>query len=187
LEAGGSTAGGKWIELAYQVATENYIEGGNNRVILATDGDFNVGPSSDAELGAGHSVTALYEIIPVGADEAIRSTPELKYQETELSAEAEQTNELMTVKLRYKQPDGDESILMVHPVLDESISLDQSSDDLRFAAAVAEFGLLLRDSPFKGDATYAQVLELAQGSKGQDEQGYRAEFIRLVEPADLLQ
>ena len=293
LEAGGSTAGGEGIELAYQVARENYIEGGNNRVILATDGDFNVGPSSDAELvrlieqkrdegvfltilgfgtgnykdskmeqladkgngnyayldsireakkvlvselagtlltiakdvkiqiefnpakvkayrligyenrmlakedfsddtkdagelGAGHSVTALYEIIPVGADEAIRSTPELKYQETELSDEAEQTDELMTVKLRYKQPDGDESILMVHPVLDESISLDQSSDDLRFAAAVAEFGLLLRDSPFKGDATYAQVLELAQGSKGQDEEGYRAEFIRLVETAELL-
>ena len=92
----------------------------------------------------------------------------------------------MTVKLRYKQPDGDESILMVHPVLDESISLDQSSDGLRFAAAVAEFGLLLRDSPFKGDATYAQVLELARGSKGQDEEGYRAEFIRLVETAELL-
>ena len=92
----------------------------------------------------------------------------------------------MTVKLRYKQPDGDESILMVHPVLDESISLDQSSDDLRFAAAVAEFGLLLRDSPFKGEATYAQVLELAQGSKGRDEEGYRAEFIRLVETAELL-
>lgn len=293
LEAGGSTAGGQGIELAYQVARENFIVEGNNRVILATDGDFNVGPSSDAELvrlieqkreegifltilgfgtgnykdskmeqladkgngnyayldnireakkvlvselagtlltiakdvkiqiefnpvkvkayrligyenrllakedfaddtkdagelGAGHSVTALYEIIPVDADEATRPTPELKYQETELSTEAEQTNEMMTVKLRYKQPDGDESILMVHPVLDESISLDQTSDNFRFSAAVAEFGLLLRDSEFKGDATYEQCLELAQGSKGPDEAGYRAEFIRLVETVQLL-
>ncbi len=293
LEAGGSTAGGEGIALAYQMARENFIEGGNNRVILATDGDFNVGPSSDAELvrlieqkrdegifltilgfgtgnykdskmeqladkgngnyayldnireakkvlvselagtlltiakdvkiqiefnpakvkayrligyenrilakedfaddtkdagelGAGHSVTALYEIIPVGADEATRPTPELKYQETDLSAEAEQTNELMTVKLRYKRPDGDESILMVQPVLDESISLDQASDNFKFSAAVAEFGLLLRDSQFKGEATYGQVLELAKGSKGEDETGYRAEFIRLVETVELL-
>jgi Ca-activated chloride channel family protein len=294
LEAGGSTAGGEGIELAYQMAKENFIEGGNNRVILATDGDFNVGPSSDAELvrlieekrdegifltilgfgtgnykdskmeqladkgngnyayldnireakkvlvselagtlltiakdvkiqiefnpakvkayrligyenrmlakedfaddtkdagelGAGHTVTALYELIPVDADEATRPTPELKYQETDLSAEAEQTNELMTVKLRYKRPDEDESILMVQPVLDESISLEQSSDNFKFSAAVAEFGLLLRDSQFKGDATYGQVLELAKAAKGQDEAGYRAEFIRLVETVDLLE
>jgi len=294
LQAGGSTAGGQGIELAYQIAKENFIEGGNNRVILATDGDFNVGPSSDGELvrlieqkreegvfltilgfgtgnykdskmeqladkgngnyayldnireakkvlvselggtlftiakdvkiqiefnpakvkayrligyenrllakedfaddtkdagelGAGHAVTALYELIPIGADETTRPTPELKYQDTELSDEAERTDELMTVKLRYKQPDGDESILIVHPVLDESIDFDQSSDNFKFAAAVAEFGLLLRGSEFKGDATYDQVLELAQESKGQDETGYRAEFIRLVETAELLE
>jgi Ca-activated chloride channel family protein len=72
-------------------------------------------------------------------------------------------------------------------VLDESIALDQSSDDFRFAAAVAEFGLLLRDSPFKADGTYAQVLELAKGSQGQDDAGYRAEFIRLVETVDLME
>jgi len=294
LEAGGSTAGGQGIVLAYQVAQENFINGGNNRVILATDGDFNVGPSSDAELvrlieekrdegifltilgfgtgnykdskmeqladkgngnyayldnireakkvlvselagtlltiakdvkiqiefnpakvrayrligyenrilakedfaddtkdagelGAGHTVTALYEIIPIDADEATRPTPELKYQETDLSAEAEQTNELMTVKLRYKQPDGNQSILMVQPVLDESVSFAEASDNFTFSAAVAEFGLLLRDSQFKGDATYDQVLELAKASKGQDEAGYRAEFIRLVETVELLQ
>ncbi|MBN1993225.1 MAG: VWA domain-containing protein [Anaerolineae bacterium] len=294
LEAGGSTAGGQGIQLAYQVAQENLIPGGNNRVILATDGDFNVGPSSDAELvrmieekrdegifltvlglgtgnykdskmeqladkgngnyayidnireakkvlvsemagtlltiakdvklqiefnpakvkayrligyenrmlakedfaddtkdagelGAGHSVTALYEIIPAGADEAVRPTPELKYQESQLSEEAAQSNELMTVKLRYKLPHGEQSILLAQPVLDEAVPPEQASDNFKFAAAVAEFGLLLRDSQFKGDATYAQVLALAKAAKGQDETGYRAEFIRLVETAELLQ
>ena len=293
LEAGGSTAGGEGIELAYQVAKDHFIEGGNNRVILATDGDFNVGPSSDGELvrlieekrgegnfltvlgfgtgnykdskmeqladkgngnyayidnireakkvlvsemagtlltiakdvkiqvefnpakvkayrligyenrllakedfdddtkdagelGAGHSVTALYEIIPSDADEALRPTPELKYQESTLSDEAELTNELMTVKFRYKKPDGTESILMGHPVLDESLSLDQTSDNFKFSASVAEFGMLLRDSQFKGDATFAEAIELAKESKGTDDAGYRAEFIRLVETADLL-
>ena len=293
LEAGGSTAGGEGIQLAYQIAQENFIPGGNNRVILATDGDFNVGPSSDSELvrmieekrengifltvlgfgsgnykdskmeqladkgngnyayidnireakkvlvsemagtlltiakdvkiqvefnpakvkayrligyenrllakedfnddtkdagelGAGHSVTALYEIIPAGADEALRPTPELKYQESNLSPDAELTNELLTVKFRYKQPDGAESMLMIHPVLDEALALDQTSNNFRFSAAVAEFGMLLRDSQFKGDATFTDVTELAKGSKGDDEAGYRAEFIRMVETADLL-
>jgi Ca-activated chloride channel family protein len=293
LEAGGSTAGGEGIELAYQVAAENFIEGGNNRVILATDGDFNVGPSSDAELirlieekredgifltvlgfgtgnykdskmeqladkgngnyayldsireanrvlvsemagtlltiakdvkiqiefnpakvqayrligyenrvlakedfeddtkdagelGAGTAVTFLYEIIPAGADEALRPTPELKYQDTEVSEEAQQSDELLTLKLRYKQPDGDESILMAYPVLDEALPLDQTSDNFRFSAAVAEFGMLLRDSAFKGDATYADVRELARSAMGEDETGYRLEFLQLVETAELL-
>ncbi len=293
LEAGGSTAGSEGIQLAYELAGENYIEGGNNRVILATDGDFNVGPSSDAELvrmieekreegifltvlgfgtgnykdakmeqladkgngnyayidnireakkvlvsemagtlltiakdvkiqvefnpakvqayrligyenrllakedfdddtkdagelGAGHSVTALYEIIPAGADEELRPTPELKYQESNISEEALAGNELMNVKFRYKKPDGEESILMVHPVLEETVSEEQVSDNFKFSAAVAAFGMLLRDSQFKGDATFDQVLQLAQESKGVDEAGYRAEFIRMVETAELL-
>jgi Ca-activated chloride channel family protein len=254
LEAGGSTAGGQGIELAYRIAAENFIEGGNNRVILATDGDFNVGPSSDAalirlieekreqgiflsvlgfgsgnlkdskmeqladkgngnyyyidsireakkvlakedfaddtkdagELGAGTAVTFLYEIIPAGADEAVRATPELKYQDTEVSDEAVLSNELLTVSLRYKLPDGDESTLITQPVLDESIPLDQTSDNFRFAAAVAEFGMLLRDSAFKGDATYQDVGELAQGSLGDDEAGFRFEFLKMVETAELL-
>jgi len=105
--------------------------GYENRILAKED--FADDTKDAGELGAGHSVTALYEIIPVEADEATRPTPELKYQETDLSAEAEQTNELMTVKLRYKRPDEDESILMVHPVLDESISFDQASDNFKFS------------------------------------------------------
>lgn len=97
-------------------------------------------------------MTALYEIISVGADEATRPTVELKYQDTELSDQAQQTDELMTVKPRYRQRDADESILMVRPVLDDSAALDEASDDFKFSAAVAEFGLLVRDSQFKGDA-----------------------------------
>lgn len=293
LEAGGSTAGGEGIELAYQVAADNFIDGGNNRIILATDGDFNVGPSSDAELirlieekreegifltvlgfgtgnykdskmeqladkgngnyayldsireankvlvsemagtlltiakdvkiqiefnpakvqayrligyenrllakedfdddtkdagelGAGTAVTFLYEIIPAGADEALRPTPELKYQDTEVSEDAQQTNELLTLKLRYKEPDGEESILMSYPVLDEALPPDQTSDNFRFSAAVAEFAMLLRDSAFKGDATYDTVRDLARSAMGEDETGYRLEFLQLVESAKLL-
>lgn len=294
LEAGGSTAGGAGIQLAYKVAKEHFLEGGNNRVILATDGDFNIGVSSDAdlvrlieekrdegifltilgfgmgnykdskmekladkgngnyayidnireakkvlvsqlagtlltiakdvkiqiefnpakvkayrligyenrmlakedfaddtkdagELGAGHSVTALYELILAGSEEDVRTADELKYQETKLSEEAAQTDELMTVKFRYKPPDSQESMLITHPVSAEALALDQTSDNFRFSAAVAEFGLLLRDSKFKADAAYAHVLELATAAKGQDEEGYRAEFLQMVETVKLLQ
>jgi Ca-activated chloride channel family protein len=293
LEAGGSTAGGEGIELAYAISAENFIEEGNNRVILATDGDFNVGPSSDAdlvrlieekreegiyltvlgfgtgnfkdskmeqladkgngnyayldsireanrvlvsemagtlltiakdvkiqiefnpakvkayrligyenrlmakedfdddtkdagELGAGTAVTFLYEIIPAGAGEAGAPTTELRYQDTEISDEAQQSDELLTLKLRYKQPDGEESILMVHPVLDEALPLAETSDNYRFSAAVAGFGMLLRDSAFKGSATYPGIRELAGGAMGGDETGYRLEFMQLVETAELL-
>ncbi len=287
LEAGGSTAGGAGIQLAYQQAKENFIPGGNNRVILATDGDFNVGASSNealvrmieqkrddgiflsilgfgtgnykdskmeeltnkgngnyayidtireakkvlvdemagtlltiakdvkvqvefnptkvqayrligyenrmlakedfrddtkdaGELGAGHTVTALYEIIPVSDDATTNSGSELKYQELTTSAQAS-SNELLTVKFRYKQPAGEQSVEIVSPLLDETVALDQTSDNFKFSAAVAEFGLLLRNSAFKGQATYGQVLDLAQTSLGQDAEGHRSEFIQLVE------
>ena len=292
LEAGGSTAGGAGIQLAYNQAQENFIPGGNNRIILATDGDFNVGASSDSELvrmieqkrdagifltilgfgtgnykdakmeqladkgngnyayidtireakkvlvsemagtlltiakdvkiqiefnpakvkayrlvgyenrllakedfvddtkdagelGAGHTVTALYEIIPASADEKVRPTAELKYQESTLSNQA-QGDELLTVKFRYKRPDGNQSIEMVSPLMDSATPLSDTSTNFRFSAAVAEFGLLLRDSTYKGDAGYEQVLELAQGSLGPDVEGYRTEFVNLVETAQLL-
>lgn len=293
LRAGGSTAGGAGIRLAYQVARENFLEGGNNRVILATDGDFNVGASSDAEmvrlieeqrkhgvfltvlgfgtgnyqdakmqqiadhgngnhayidsileakkvlvsemggtlltiakdvkiqiefnpakvkayrligyenrllrnqdfnddtkdageLGAGHSVTALYELIPAGSDEPVPGVDELKYQRTEISPTAEASDELMTVKLRYKQPDGEKSQLIVHPVIDAHRPLAETSDDFRFASAVAEFGLLLRDSAHKGQASFDAVIERARAARGDDPEGYRHDFVRLVEKAKLL-
>ncbi len=299
LNAGGSTAGGAGIKLAYKVAKENLINKGNNRVVLVTDGDFNVGASSDAEmvrlieeerengifltvcgfgmgnykdskmekladkgngnyfyidseseakkvfvtdmratlftiakdvklqvefnpayvaeyrlvgyenrvlnnedfdndtkdageLGAGHTVTAVYEIIPtayainqgqsdVKLEGQNNTFGHLKYQSNKLSAEAFDSGELMTLKMRYKKPDEDESRLLNLPVKNNYKKLQSSSDDFRWSAAVVEFGLLLRNSEFKADATYAQVLEIAQNAKGSDLNGYRAEFIQMVQ------
>jgi Ca-activated chloride channel family protein len=292
LSAGGSTAGGAGIHLAYEVARQNFRKGGNNRVILATDGDFNIGASSDAdmvqlieekrkqgvfltvlgfgtgnyqdakmekladhgngnhayidsiieakkvlvsemggtlftiakdvklqvefnparvkayrligyenrmlkaqdfnndkkdagELGAGHSVTALYEIIPSGSSEAVPGIDALKYQQTQTTAAAG-SGELMTVKLRYKQPQGDKSTLLAHVVRDTSTPLARTSTDFRFAAAVAEFGMLLRDSPHKGTASYGSLLERAKGALGHDREGYRKEFLLMTGQASLM-
>ncbi|MBI5857366.1 MAG: VWA domain-containing protein [Sphingobacteriales bacterium] len=293
LEAGGSTAGGEGIKLAYKTARENFIKGGNNRIILATDGDFNVGPSSDdelvrmieqerksgvflsilgygmgnykdnkmqqladkgngnhsyidninearkvlvnefgstlftiakdvkiqiefnpakvqayrlvgyenrmlaaedfnddakdaGELGSGHTVTALYEIIPVGVkDDFTKSVDPLKYQSNEKKV-ISNSNEMLTIKLRYKKPDGDVSKLIVHPVTDTHTELAATSDNFRFSAAVAEFGLLLRSSEYKQQSSYQQVVNMAKGAKGADDNGYRAEFIKLVQSATSL-
>ena len=295
LEAGGSTAGGAGIKLAYKTANEYFIKGGNNRVILCTDGDFNVGESSDdamerlienerksgvfltvlgygmgnyqdakmqklankgngnhayidgiseakkvlvnefggtlftiakdvklqiefnpakvqgyrligyenrmlakedfnddkkdaGELGSGHTVTALYEVIPVGvSSDFLKTVDSLKYQKNVVPlSKSAQTDEILTVKFRYKAPDGDVSKLIEHPVKDKQISIARTSDNFRFAASVAQFGMLLRNSEFKSDASYADVLNLARKAKGNDDEGYRSEFIRLVESAQLL-
>jgi Ca-activated chloride channel family protein len=292
LEAGGSTAGGAGIQLAYEIARQGFVRGGNNRVILATDGDFNVGASSDGELvqmieekrkegvfltvlgfgggnykdakmekladrgngnhayidsiieakkvlvsemggtlftiakdvklqvefnparvkgyrligyenrmlaaqdfnddkkdagelGAGHTVTALYEIIPAGSDEAVAGVDPLKYQQTQTTAAAG-SDELMTVKLRYKLPDGDKSTLLSHAIRDTSTPLAQTSADFRFATAVAEFGMLLRNSQHKGKASYESMLSRAQGAMGADREGYRREFILMAGQAKAL-
>lgn len=295
LEAGGSTAGGAGIKLAYKTAGENFMKGGNNRVILCTDGDFNVGESSDdamerlienerksgvfltvlgygmgnyqdakmqkladkgngnhayidgiteakkvlvnefggtlftiakdvklqvefnpakvqgyrlvgyenrmlakedfnddkkdaGELGSGHTVTALYEVIPVGVQsDFLKKVDTLKYQSNvQPFSKSSHNNEIMTVKFRYKAPDADVSKLIEHPVMDQQMSLAKTSDNFRFAASVAQFGLLLRNSEFKSGASYSDVLGLARKAKGTDEEGYRAEFIKLVESAQLL-
>ena len=291
LEAGGSTAGGAGILLAYDVAAKGFRPGALNRVILATDGDFNVGitnqgdlvrlieekrktgvflsvlgfgegnlkdstmekladsgngnysyidslmearkvlvaeaggtlvtiakdvkiqvewnPSRVAayrligyenrmlraedfkddakdagEIGAGHSVTALYEVVPVCVKIDLPSVDPLKYQETPRGAAAGGSGELSTVKLRYKQPEGNTSRPLSVAVKDANGG--SPSPNLRFAASVAAFGMLLRESEHKGAATYGQVLELARGARGQDREGYRSEFVQLVSMAETL-
>jgi Ca-activated chloride channel homolog len=290
LQAGGSTNGASGIRLAYRVAEENLVRGGTNRVILATDGDFNVGVTSDTELvslieekreggvslsvlgfgtgnynesmmekladkgngnfayidtqaeaekalgeqvagtlatiakdvkiqvefnprlvagyrligyenrlladrdfnddrkdageiGAGHTVTALYEVVPAGQKVENPGVDELKYGRPAGPVQGAGANELLTVKLRYKEPDGDESKPLNVGVLDRQASFRNASENFKFAAAVAEFGLLLRDSRYKGQSSFDGAAELARASAGADLRGYRAEFVRLVETA----
>jgi Ca-activated chloride channel family protein len=290
LEAGGSTNGGSGIRLAYQVAEQNFIRGGTNRVILATDGDFNVGVTGDEELvklieekrrggvflsvlgfgagnlndsmmekladkgngnyayidsesearkalgeqaggtlltiakdvkiqvefnprlvagyrligyenrlleardfnddrkdageiGAGHTVTALYEIVPAGQAVENPGVDELKYAQVPEEPRGTGEGELMTVKLRYKEPDGDVSKPLNVGVQDARTSYGNASADFKFAAAVAEFGMLLRGSRYKGQASYDSVAQLARLSVGADLQGHRTEFVKLVESA----
>jgi Ca-activated chloride channel family protein len=288
LYACGSTAGGAGIELAYDIAADNYIEGGNNRVILATDGDFNTGVSSDGamvqlieekrksgifltvlgfgeanlkdaklekiadhgnghyayiddifearkvlvnemgatlftiakdvkiqvefnpakvksyrligyenrllakkdfeddekdagEIGAGHSVTALYEIVPVTGESITKVTQKATYTLVSVIPAAFDTPELLTVRFRYKPPDEEDSKLLVRTLEDKEQHFENASINFRFAAAVVEFGMLLRDSEFKGEANYEHALQTAKTSMGKDRCGYRHEFVRLVE------
>lgn len=292
LQAGGSTAGAAGIALAYRVALENFIRGGDNRVILATDGDFNVGVSNDNELsrlieekrgsgvflsvlgfgtgnykdskmetladrgngnyayidsvrearkvlverragtihcvakdvklqvefnpalvsayrligyenralnaedfkddrkdageiGAGHDVTVFYELVPAGSPERHGDVDPLKYQRPDASAAPLSTSEIMTVKARYKPPAGDASRELSLPVVEPPAGAPLSSD-FRFAAAVAEFGMLLMDSKHKGAATYDRVRALAADSLGDDPGGFRREFLDIVERARTL-
>ena len=292
LSAGGSTAGGAGIELAYKTALENFVKGGNNRVILATDGDFNVGVSSNegleklvenkrksgiflsvlgfgmgnykdskmetlsdkgngnyayidnlleaekvfvkefggtlftvakdvklqlefnpkyvkayrligyenralanedfkndskdaGEMGSGHTVTAIYEIIPAGVESSFLPD-KLKYQQFTQTFMGSNSDEVCTVKIRYKKPDADKSVQMEEIVKDIHIALEKTSENFRFSAAVAEFGLVLRNSDFKGSANYEQVINLAKSAFGKDSEGYRSEFLKLVKTAKLL-
>ena len=286
LQAGGSTAGGAGIQLAYDQAQENFVPEQVNRVILCTDGDFNVGISSESalnrlieekaktgifltvlgfgrgnlkdarmemladrgngnygyidtlleahkmlveqssgtlvtiakdvkiqvdfnasrvgayrligyenrklaardfrddtkdagEIGAGHTVTALYEIVPPDKTDEVLMTEPSRYQTTAPTSEAD-TDELLTVRLRYKQPDGDTSTELKFPLKDEDNVIEETSSDFRFAAAVAQFGLLLRGSKYKGTADLEQVLDMATEAKGADRSGFRTEFIEIV-------
>ena len=144
--------------------------------------DFNDDKKDAGEIGSGHTMTALYEIVPAGSDEKVADVDPLKYQKRTESGRGE----VCTVKLRWKKPDGDTSVLREIPVAEKTVASETPSADFRFAAAVAEFALLASDSKFKGAASFASVLERARSAKGEDAEGYRAEFIRLVETAELL-
>ncbi|GMW01733.1 MAG: hypothetical protein AMXMBFR84_28700 [Candidatus Hydrogenedentota bacterium] len=286
LDAGGSTHGSEGIQTAYEIAANNFKENGVNRVILATDGDFNVGvtdkdalarlieekaktgvflsvlgfgmgnikdstlekladkgnghyayidtfnearkvlieemgatlvavakdvkiqvefnpakveayrligyenraiadedfkdDTKDAgEMGAGHAVTALYEIAAPGSTIKMPDVDPLKYQPTELSSH-EWSGELLTLKVRYKDPKADTSQELVWPVLDETLEFESASEDFRWAAAVASLGMILRESPYVGTFTCDDVIRIAQHARGADSNGYRAEFIQIA-------
>jgi len=155
--------------------------------------DFNNDKVDAGEIGAGHTVTALYEVVPTGAgatDPAASVPPvdQLKYQSprapgTTAKSEANGSPEMVTVKLRHKKPDGDVSELTEKSFTDNGSKFEKAAPDLKFAAAVAEFGMLLRDSPFKGKGTFGAVIEWAQEGKGRDAAGYRAGFIEMAHQA----
>ena len=292
LQAGGSTNGGQGIQLAYQVALDNFIPGGTNRVILCSDGDFNIGTTSTSdltrlvaehakqnifltvlgfgmgnhndamleeisnkgngnyafidtdnkarkvlveqmsatlvtiakdvkiqiefnpakvsayrligyenrllaaedfnddtkdagEIGAGHTVTAIYEVVPVGvtSDVKVATVDPLRYQTENDTTDLAMSDEMLTLKIRYKPPQADESQLVAYAVSDGGQSFATATPDFKFAAAVASFGMLLRGSAHKGEANYDSVLEIAQEGAVGDQGGYRAEFLAMVQRA----
>jgi Ca-activated chloride channel family protein len=292
LQAGGSTNGGEGITLAYRIAEENFIKDGINRVILGTDGDFNVGVTNQGDLvrlieekrksgvylsilgfgmgnlkdstmeklahhgnghyayidseaearkvfveqgaalvtvakdvklqiefnpkrvgayrligyenrllqahefnddkkdagdmGAGHTVTALYEIIPPGQPIPSAKVDALKYQQPLKPSKAADNGEWLTVKLRYKDPDAETSKLLSQPLTGAPATLARMPVDFRFASAVASFGMLLRNSEYRGKATYSGVRQLAAGALSEDRNGHRGEFLKLVDAAERL-
>ena len=148
--------------------------------------DFDDDTKDAGELGAGHTVTALYEVIPFGSEEEVPVVGDLKYQMVKIDPNAYKSKEILTVKLRYKKPDGKKSQRLEIPLADKNIAIAKASENFKFSAAIAEFGMLLRDSEFKGQSSYEDVLELANLGKGPDSYGYRTEFIKLVEMCQLL-
>lgn len=142
--------------------------------------DFNDDTKDAGEIGSGHSVTALYEIIPGESGEPLASVDPLTYQDVNIR----KSNDLMTLKIRYKDPKGTESKLITSKV--SSSDLGKVSDNFKLAASLAEFGMLLRNSEFKGTATYDEAIRLAKETMGNDPYGYRAEYVILLEKTKLL-
>ncbi len=148
------------------------------------DEDFNNDAKDSGDMGAGHTVTALYEVIPADSKESMTtSIDKLKYQDRNLKASANDDLDLMTIKIRYKKPDSDTSIPFELIAKDNGSTLEEASENFKFSAAVAGFGMLLRDSKYKGSATFDQIEELAIQAKGKDKYGYRDEFITLIDLA----
>jgi hypothetical protein len=145
--------------------------------------DFKNDVKDAGEIGAGHTVTAFYEIIPTGQAIPGSDVDPSKYQASTQLTEAAGSLELFTVRLRYKEPDGTTSKPISVPVNDARKSFDSASDDYRFAASVCEFGMLLRETQHRGDMSFDHVLQVASGSKGHDQGGYRGEFVELATAA----
>jgi Ca-activated chloride channel family protein len=143
--------------------------------------DFNNDKKDAGEIGAGHTVTALYEVVPAGTElPGLVRADEDKYSDPPSSESTELNTELLTVRLRYKLPDGETSFLLETPVKDSGRKLEAASDDYKFAAAVAGFGMLLRDSKHRGNLDYSAVIKLGTAGAGKDPDGYRKEFLSLV-------
>lgn len=138
-------------------------------------------------MGSGHTVTALYELVPAGIkDTLLKDVDALRYQKIKPLSKRNFNDEVMNIKLRYKKPDSDKSVLIEHPLKDENIAFNSTSDNFRFATAVAAFGMLLRNSEYKGVADFSTVRDMAQSAIANDEEGYRNEFINLVKKASSL-
>jgi Ca-activated chloride channel family protein len=151
---------------------------------LLNDEDFNDDTKDAGEMGSGHNITALYELIPTGSDERGPSIDPLKYQGSkriENRDDNDFSDEFLTIKLRYKKPDGVTSMLMEKPVKGYINDMEDASVNLRFAAAVSEFGMILRNSEYRGSSTLEEAAKLARSARGDDDEGYRSEFIRLIE------
>jgi Ca-activated chloride channel family protein len=131
-------------------------------------------------MGSGHNVTALYELVPSGSKDYVYSVDPLKYQKSTNIIENGSSAEYLTIKLRYKKPDGRTSMVLEKPVKGYINELEDASDNLRFAAAVSEFGMILGNSEFKGSATLESAAKLARSARGTDEDGYRSELVRLI-------
>ena len=171
------------VEFNPRVVAGYRLVGYENRMLKTEE--FNDDTKDAGEIGAGHTVTALYEIVPAGKKVPTGGVDPLRYQNTQ-PTEAATGNELMTVKVRYKEPRADDSKLLTFPIANAPLDTDKASMDFRFATAVAAFGQLLRDSEYKGDITYDRVIELGLNSRGEDEYGYRIEFVNMVRMAKAL-
>ncbi len=158
--------------------------GYENRMLKSED--FNDDKKDAGELGSGHTVTALYEIIPVGVENEFSKIDELKYQKTKIDPSASKSDELMTVKFRYKKRNEEVSRLIVHTLIDNNVELNKTSDNFRWSAAVAASGMILRESEYVKGFTMENVLQLAEGARGIDKEGYRIEFINMMKTQALV-
>ena len=170
------------IQVEFNPAAVNAYRliGYENRILAHQD--FNDDTKDAGEIGAGHTVTALYEVVPAGVEFSTPGVDKLKYQRPK-ATNAQGSDELMTVKVRYKEPEASRSALIQYAVKDSGQKLADAGDDLKFAAATAWFGMMLRNSKYKGEGSLADVQKLAEQGLGADQGGYRADFIDLLKTA----